>query len=356
LPNRTSTSSLWIKNPIFDTIFFSFGWLIVLIPLVYYQNEIFRAILVGGTIEGIRNNPSYLWPSLILLAVLITNYIHRHLTFALVYGEPEEFNRRKTLYILVPILFAAVTVISIYMGKFAVLLVLSLIWNIYHTVTQKYGITRIYSRKAKYGFGWLEKGVIFSWLFFLIFSVGTKNQPIIMKYKAGRQILDFIGGYAHYFETLSYVALAGALVFTLIYIHNEFKHRAQLSVPKNVFLLSTLLLFGVFFYNFLIGYVVLGFSHAFEYIAFVNVFVGSKYKKKDSDSPLAVASKRQWLYSGLFSLFIVAFCLLGINLDENIFLMYIVGSSFLHFLYDGLIWKVRRPEVGKPLEIKYAEA
>jgi hypothetical protein len=36
--------------------------------------------------------------------------------------------------------------------------------------------------------------------------------------------------------------------------------------------------------------------------------------------------------------------------------IYIVGSGFLHFIYDGWIWKVRRPEVGAPLGISYAAA
>jgi hypothetical protein len=32
----------------------------------------------------------------------------------------------------------------------------------------------------------------------------------------------------------------------------------------------------------------------------------------------------------------------------------IVGSRFLSFLYDDWIWKVRKPGVGKPLDIEYA--
>jgi len=65
--------------------------------------------------------------------------------------------------------------------------------------------------------------------------------------------------------------------------------------------------------------------------------VNSKYKKKpDSMSPLAVASKKQWFYSSLFSIGIVALCLIGIKFNENAFEIYIVGSSFLHFIYDGL--------------------
>jgi len=91
------------------------------------------------------------------------------------------------------------------------------------------------------------------------------------------------------------------------------------------------MLYSVFFYSLVVGYIVFAFSHALEYIAFVNIFVNSKYKKRQDSGSL-----------------------FGMNLDENAFTICIVGSSFLHFIYDGLIWKVRKPEVGKPLDIKYA--
>ena len=35
--------------------------------------------------------------------------------------------------------------------------------------------------------------------------------------------------------------------------------------------------------------------------------------------------------------------------------VYIIGSSFLHFIYDGWIWKMRKPSVGRPLELSYPE-
>jgi hypothetical protein len=106
-----------------------------------------------------------------------------------------------------------------------------------------------------------------------------------------------------------------------------------------------------------VGYIVFGFSHAIEYIAFVNIFVGAKYRKKpESNTFFSRVSKRQWLYSGVFAAVIIVLSIIGMKLDQNAFLIYIVGSSFLHFIYDGLIWKVRHPEVGKPLDIKYSSA
>src|SRR3989304_2586926 len=249
--NTTAQSSkYWIGNPATDLILFCFGWIPVFLSLIVFKEHM----------------------GFIILFVLMFTSVHRHYTFALVYGEKEE-NEKGTLH---------------------------------------------------------------------------QSRP-------GKVILSLVGDYLGYLTLISYFLLAVAVFFTLLFVYQEFKNRHQLSTAKVLYVFSTLLLYFIFFHSLVVGYIVFGFSHALEYIAFVNIFVNSKYKKKpDSMSPLAMASKKLWLYSALFSIGILVLSLLGMKLNENAFLIYIVGSSFLHFIYDGLIWKVRRPEVGKPFDIKYA--
>jgi len=323
----------WIKDPASDLVLFSFGWIPVFIALVFFKDH------MGA----------------IILFVLMANYIHRHYTFALVYGQKEEFEKRKNIYILLPIAAVLVTFIFVYVDAFKILLTLSVLWTMYHSVYQKYGITRIYSRKGGYGEAWIEKGVIFSWFVYLFFALGDREKGTLESYQAGRVVLNYIGDYLNYLTSVSYLFLAVAVSFTILFAYQEFKNRHHLNTAKILYVISTLALYAIFFYSLIVGYIVFAFSHALEYIAFVNIFVNSKYKKKqDSNALFAKVTKKQWLYSGLFSAGIVTICLFGMKLNENAFLIYIVGSSFLHFIYDGLIWKVRKPEVGKPLDIKYA--
>lgn len=354
MSTETIKNNLWIQNPALDSIFYSFGWLIVLFPLLYFKNDILSVIYLGGTIEGMRNYPHLLFPTIVLLGVFVVNYIHRHLTFALVYGEPDEFESRKTQYILTPIILAVVTIGAISMGMFVWLLVASFAWNIFHVVAQKYGITRVYSRKAGYGNAALEKAVIFSWLFYTMLAVPETKIGVIEKFMVGGKLLEFLGGYLHSLTIISYFMLAGAIAVTISYAYNEYLNRDKFSLAKNLFVLSTLAIYSIFFIDLLIGYLVFAFSHALEYVAFVNKFLSSKYKDVSTTSALGLASKKLWLYSSLFSLAIVVFCLIGLNMNRNVFEMYIVGSSFLHFIYDGWIWKMRKPSVGKPFKIKYA--
>lgn len=323
----------WIQNPRFDLTYFTFGWIVVFLALAMFR-QYFGALVI---------------------MVLVFSFVHRHYTFALVYGQKEEFDKRRWSYILLPVAFALITVLSLLFGVFMLLLAVSVAWTMYHTIAQKYGFTRIYSRKAGYGKGWIDMGIIFSWFVYLFLSLGEKNRDIIAQYKIGESLLNTVGNYLHIFTLVSYAALAVAVFFTLAYIIEELKNRDKLSVPKNLFMLSVMMLYAIFFYDLVIGYVVFGFSHAIEYIAFVNVFVHSKYKKKhETKSFFSRVSRKQWFYSGAFTLALAGISFVGVNLNENALAIYITGSSFLHFIYDGWIWKVRSPEVGKPLDIKYA--
>jgi len=330
IPNK-----FWIKNPLTDSIYFSFGWIVAFLSLLLLEQ----------------------YTGIIIVLVLLINYVHRHYTMALVYGQREEFEKRKQFYIYVPIIAIVVTALSIYFKVFPYLLTVSVLWTMYHSVAQKYGFTRIYSRKAGYGKGWIDKGILYSWFFYLFFAMLIYEQSILLKYQAGRVIVGHLQPYINYITFISYALLVISIIFTLIYIYEEIRNRKTISIPKNLFVVSTLCIYAIFFHSLIVGYIVFGFSHAIEYIAFVNIFVGAKYRKKpESNTFFSRVTKRQWLYSGLFSVVIVVLSLIGMKIDQNAFLIYIVGSSFLHFIYDGLIWKVRHPEVGKPLDIKYSSA
>jgi hypothetical protein len=325
----------WIHAPVADLILFSYGWLIVLLPLLWVD--------------------AWVYP--VVFAILMVNDLHRHYTFVLVYGEPEEFEKRKTLYIWLPIVAAFVAFAFVYSKSFPVLLVISVLWTMYHSVGQKYGITRIYARKAGYGEPWIEKGLVFSWFYYVVVAIAEKEAATLSQFDAGRVVLDSLGGALKYMTALSYPMLIVALGFTLLFVRQEYLNRHHMSVAKVLYVMSILLLYAVFFRSLLIGYLVFGFSHALEYIALVNIFVKTKYARRpEAHSLLARASRRLWLSSTLFGAGVVGVCAVTQLQYAEALGIYIVGSGFLHFIYDGWIWKVRQPEVGAPLGISYAAA
>jgi hypothetical protein len=332
LAATAETRRTWIRSPTFDLVLFGYGWLLVLVPLLWVDA----------------------WIYAIVFAVLMINDLHRHYTFVLVYGEPEEFEKRKALYTWLPPAAALVAVAFVSTHSFPVLLTISVLWTMYHSVGQKYGITRIYARKAGYGEAWIEKGLIFSWFFYVVFAIAEREAATLTQFDAGRVVLASLGVALHYMTALSYPILAVALLFTLLFVRQEFLNRDRMSVAKVLYVASILLLYAIFFRSLVIGYVVFGFSHALEYIALVNIFVKTKYARRpEAHSPLARASRRLWLSSSLFAVGVISVCAVAQLTYADALAIYIVGSSFLHFIYDGLIWKVRRPEVGAPLGIAY---
>ena len=325
----------WIQAPTEDLSYFSFGWLLVFIPL-------------------------FVTPSLtpaVILVVLLFNYVHRHYTFVLIYGEPEEFARHRQAYVLLPLIALAVTFLSVALNAFPLLLTISVLWTILHSVAQKYGLTRVYARKAGYGDRWIEKGVIYSWFYVAFFGVAESERGALAEYTSGQVILSYVGAHLDWMTLASHVALLVALGFTALYLRQEWRHRVRISIAKNLYVGSILLLYAVFFYSLVVGYIVFAFSHALEYIAFVNLFVAQKYRKRPGvTSFLARAVRRQRLTSATFAGLVIGLSLIARAYDEDAFAVYIAGSSFLHFIYDAMIWKVRRPEVGEPLGIRYTPA
>ena len=116
------------------------------------------------------------------------------------------------------------------------------------------------------------------------------------------------------------------------------------------------MIYATFYYDMVVGYAVFAFSHAIEYIAFVNIYSRKKYLARPAGSSLlARAVRHQTLAMGVYCLAVAPAFFLWRWQGPTSLEWYIVGSGFLHFLYDGWIWKLRKPAVGKPLGLDYPE-
>jgi hypothetical protein len=58
-----------------------------------------------------------------------------------------------------------------------------------------------------------------------------------------------------------------------------------------------------------------------------------------------------WAVPLLVGVLLTAFILLNDSSNADLYLVYYLGTSLLHFLFDGWIWKVRRPEVRRPFGV-----
>lgn len=334
----------WIQSPGVDLVFFSFGWLPVLALFFTLQQS---HPLVS------RN--------FLIFVILLFNFLHRHITFPLVYGDPHTFSQRKKWYLSLPLVFGAVTALAFYQPAWLrIVVVISVLWTIYHTVMQKLGILRFYSRKAGSGTATTDRLMVVSWFITMVLYLASSEQVRgqAAGYAATGVVLkNFFEGIAAFLPPLFWLSMIISLVATVLYARIEWKQRSHFSWPRNLYMLSILALYSVFTYDLLVGFAVFGFSHSIEYLAFVNVYARRKYLSLPRHSSfMAWATRRQLLTFGIFCLTGGLIFIFWHSISLRTLNIYIAGSSFLHFLYDGWIWKVRKAQVGEPLGISYATA
>ena len=128
---------------------------------------------------------------------------------------------------------------------------------------------------------------------------------------------------------------------------HEFRSPNGPSWPKILFMASVALLYG---YGPIVSasavVIATSFSHAFEYFAICGIAIQNKARSHGEDAPLlAVAARHIVVYSLLF-IAVVSGLLQGMKaLVPFGFLVFTYGTSFMHFIFDGMIWKLRRPRV-----------
>jgi hypothetical protein len=283
---------------------------------------------------------------LLLAMFTLTNYvirIHRHYTFGLVYGSREEFDKHRAVYTWLPVvLLALIAPFALYEKLHVGLLALAApgaVWNLYHIITQKFGVMRAYAVKLGYGDSTLERRMLLSWVALVTAAAVARHHKII-PYELSRwhgPDMSWIPSLA-WSEWLPLPAGAAAAYYTGRWLAQEARHFAVANVPKLVFTASVALLLATFQKSLVVGYMVFGFSHALEYIAFVNIYGAHK-------PGLAAWIRTPVLMNPAFICGVVLlYLLLGAG-PFGLVLGYTTYNSYLHFLYDGYLWKMRDPKV-----------
>ncbi len=353
--SATACPRAWLRSPAWDICLLGFCW----VP--FYVWAVFGLGVDGSWAAGKAPQASLAWATTVALAI---TYVHRHYTFLLVYGDREAFRQRARDFVLAPLLVVAAVGLCRGAGgmTWKVLLVVVGLWNVWHTVMQRFGILRIYAGKAGHGLeervhgrrdlALLWSSVIFiSWLTLVLRMetfAGQANARLVLRLV--RPVTSGTGAW------VLLVALAvGWLVFLLYWLRHEL--RAELTMrkrlPRFFFLVSTLTLLAVFVvHGPIVGYLCFGVAHALEYVAFVHHFGEQKFAHSGSTGLTAFLMRRPLLAAPLLiGVLLTAFIVLRNSRDTDLYVTYYLGTSLVHFLFDGWIWKVRRPEVRRPLGV-----
>jgi hypothetical protein len=287
-------------------------------------------------------------------AAFLLSLLHQPLTLALVYGDKNQFALRQKLFTWSPVV--AIGLIAVAVGlDLWIIIPIAAVWNVVHTLQQRYGLSRIYGRKSGYGSARLDRAILYSWMVVTVLVVGSATTTlrqlsrVMLDQRNSQAIVDLSGArpYALWLLGPGVLVAAGVL---LALIRQESEHRAEANRAKWIYQGSSLLLIASIAFDPLAGFIAYVAAHAIEYFVVVYKTTQSRYGKAvDRSTFLGRVAHRTAGRLAFFAAFTAAFFILDARMRGSIpgrgydIALYSVG--ILHFWYDSFIWKLRKPAV-----------
>lgn len=275
---------------------------------------------------------------------------HRWITLSLVFLDRERFDQRRLAYLSILLFFLIVVVAAMRVEAVALLVAIDFLWNAWHFAAQHSGIARIYNRVARpedQGNGMLEKVLLRTFLVYVILRL--VGHPLMGLDR--QRWLGWLDEVIPYAKVLDFpmLALPAFLLLREMYAYTP------AALGRLVYLSSVCLLYGsvlvglyfdepgthfsAFHAGMLVGISVF---HSVEYLAIVSWSV----KKRHARSTRGVFGHLVPRWGLALAAFMVVMAGAGWLLDAHYRQAWVILTllvSYLHYAYDGMIWKVRRP-------------
>ena len=341
------TEQGWIINRGYDVLFFIGTPLLSLVVLLFASQYYSSADIA--------------WFVLAFFAV------GHHLPgFMRAYGEKELFNRHKATFIISPLVVTGFVAWSVFNGHLGFFIFLAL-WDMWHFFMQHYGFMRIYDLKRR-------KPSPFSsrldwWLTALWFGYIVIDSPHYLinflerchRYGFGLQTWiapDFIFDLRQWSFYLA-VAVGG------LYLVNLMRERARgvpvvwpkLAISLTTF--ATVYFAYIYLEDIILGYAITALAHDIQYFAIVWIYNHGVLKRSKE---LGSSFFRYLFSDGRFRIVLFYVILIlayggveALARSTDNYLIYdvakviIAASAFLHYYYDGFMWKVRKKEIRQNL-------
>jgi hypothetical protein len=327
--------NLWLHGPTLDMLL---GWCFVPVAIGVHFAE--PHLTVVQTMVGV---------------VFLISFAHQPLTLGLVYGDPVQRAAHRRLYLWAP--FCAVALIAIGLNVSLTLVALMAgLWNAEHTLMQRYGVLRIYGRKAGDDHGHLEKPMLIVWLVAAIAYIGAFVNLRNLTLRLG---ID--GTNARSVHLLDPLRTPSRVMFVLASITGvamalrwwraERSLGTAASPAKHLYLLGTLGIVVAVMIDPIAGVVGYVAAHAIEYFAVVH----RSLRTRTDTAPVARATSSRRRRAAAYALYFAVIAAIIVTTptmaDGHLYAYAILFFGALHILYDGFVWKLRRPAVAASLGI-----
>jgi hypothetical protein len=316
----------WLVSPVFDLFFLAnIGWVVALLP---------------GFAASDGATPVSFWQ------IYFLTVPHRWLTLALVAFDPDRREGRGNLFLgLAFAAFLLIAGIRMMSGAFLCLLLVDYLWNAWHFASQHAGVLRLYARKAGAGGNvWLERHALRFFLVYVLVRTAGWSTGWLEPYAAGTAWL----------RRLDLLTLAVPMVLLAL----EFRDGWGLRPGKRIFLVSVCGLYAALLLSLsshhtalvLALTIAVAWFHAAEYLAVVTLY--ARQRRKQGSAGLARQLAGSWpRLLAAFMLIVGIIAVLGEKYGGDFWLALNLWAALLHYAYDGMIWKLRRPNTAQALGV-----
>ncbi len=328
---EATTKQTWIVSPWFDLCFFAnLWWLAALLP-------------VPESVGVTQTTPVEFWQIYFLTTP------HRWLTLLLVTTDPDRREGRERLFIGIA-LMAAAAVVGVWtaVGSLTCLILVDFVWNAWHFASQHGGILRIYGRKAGGGRPTLER---YAFRTFITYTA----------LRTAGWITGWTEGVPWARAAVSSLDLA-VFILPACLILLELFDRLWLRPGKSMYMLSVIAMYTSLLLairggdHFRVTTLVVASAafHSVEYMAIVTYYAWQR-RTTGSDAPFRTMATN-WLR--VLSFYVV---LTGLVTHvvyqkwQEVYTASNLWAAYLHYAYDGMIWKLRRPATARSLAAEAPE-
>lgn len=315
LPAAAPAPRAWLVGPWFD--------------LLFIANIAWPLILAAQFSEGFTGRAGVQFWQLYFLTTP-----HRWITLVLVFLDRERFAARRWIFVSIGVAIVAICLgVRISTGALTCLLTIDYLWNAWHFASQHHGVYRIYGRLSEPAR-----------------TVGLRAEKWLLRLFVLYVIVRVAG------TTWAYPALDNTLLFAdwaalavpAWLLVNDQTH--GWSLGRTAYLLSMLMLYvsllaAVHFHQPGLTLALATASalfHAIEYLALVTWAARNRYAARGEQLGLLAHLVPRWSIALL--IFIAVLGSSGWLLDQHLlksWLLINVIVAFLHYAYDGLIWRQR---------------
>lgn len=287
--------------------------------------------------------------------IFLISFAHQPLTLGLVYGDPLQVAAHRRLYRWTPLV--VVVLVTLGLGvSLTTVAVMAGLWNAEHTLMQRYGLMRIYGRKAGDQQGGLEKPMLIAWLVAGVAYLGAyvDLQRLVDKLGVGRtntRTVEVLGHLTTVSRVLFWLAVVVAAGLTARWWAAERRLGAAASRPKHWYAAATLGLVVAVMVDPIAGVAGYVAAHAIEYFAVVH---RSLRTRRDA-APVAVVTRTSGRRALVYAAYFAAIAAIVVGTrgmwDGKVYAFAVLTFGALHIFYDGFVWKLRRPNVAASLGV-----